>query len=293
MCHLLLESLFQIQNMINTLFVLFQNPKPISTSAERNLLIYMVFVLIILFSFFIVFFMVFLKRKNKMISEKLEREQAFQEEISNTQIEIQEQTLKNIGQELHDNIGQLLSVANMQMSIMNTQVQETIKEQFTETKNVVKESLSELRALSKSLNSDVIVNRGFQKSVENEVARLNKLQLLSAELEIIGDETQFANSKDHIILFRIIQEFISNTVKYASAASLLVKLEYQQKNLLIEIVDDGKGFDINSAEKGAGLINMKNRADLIQAEFNLHSAIKEGTTLKLNYPYREEIKLTF
>jgi len=265
----------------------------VSTAAERYLLIYMIGVLLLVCALIILIFIFFNKRKNKLLLDKIEREQAFQEELSNTQIEIQEQTLKNIGQELHDNIGQLLSVANMQMSIMNMQVQESIKEQFTETKNVVKESLSEVRALSKSLNSDVIINRGFQKSVENEVARLNKLQLLSAELKIVGDETHFANSKDSIILFRIIQEFISNTVKYANSAGLMITLEYQQNNLLIEIADDGKGFDINSAEKGAGLINMKNRADLIQADFNLHSAIKEGTTLKLNYPYREETKLTF
>ncbi len=279
--------------MINTLAILLQNPKPISTSAERNLLIYMVFVLIILFSFFIVFFIVFLKRKNKMISEKLQQEQDFQEQISNIQIEIQEQTLKNIGQELHDNIGQLLSVANMQMSIMNMHVQEAIKEQFAETKNVVKDSLSEVRALSKSLNSDVIVNRGFQKSVENEVTRLNKLKLLSAKLEIVGNVTLFSNSKDSIILFRIIQEFISNTVKYASAASLIVKLDYQEKHLIINIADDGKGFDMNLAETGSGLLNMKSRADLIKADFDMLSEIKQGTSLQINYPYREQIKLTF
>lgn len=276
----------------NSLFILFQQ-QAVSTAAERYLLLYMLAVLVIVTALIIVFFIVFQKRKNKLLLDKIEREKVFQEELSNTQIEIQEQTLKNIGQELHDNIGQLLSVANMQMSIMNTQVQETIKEQFTETKNVIKESLSEVRALSKSLNSDVIVNKGFQKSVENEVARLNKLQLLSAELEIIGDETLFTNSKDSIILFRIVQEFISNTIKYASAASLLVTLEYHEKNLLIEIADDGKGFDISSAEKGAGLINMKSRADLIHADFKLQSAIKEGTKLQLNYPYREEKKLTF
>lgn len=279
--------------MINTLAILLQNPKPISTSAERNLLIYMVFVLIILFSFFIVFFIVFLKRKNKMISEKLQQEQDFQEQISNIQIEIQEQTLKNIGQELHDNIGQLLSVANMQMSIMNMHVQEAIKEQFAETKNVVKDSLSEVRVLSKSLNSDVIVNRGFQKSVENEVTRLNKLKLLSAKLEIVGNVTLFSNSKDSIILFRIIQEFISNTVKYASAASLIVKLDYQEKHLIINIADDGKGFDMNLAETGSGLLNMKSRADLIKADFDMLSEIKQGTSLQINYPYREQIKLTF
>ncbi|MGY0392605.1 sensor histidine kinase [Bizionia sp. KMM 8389] len=226
-----------------------------------------------------------------MIQDKIKLEQAFQDELSDTQIEIQEQTLKNIGQELHDNIGQLLSVANMQMSIMNMQVDESLREQFTETKNVVKDSLSEVRALSKSLNSDVIANRGFQKSVENEITRINKLQLLHAILEINGDETLFNNSKDSIILFRIIQEFISNTIKYASAASLLVSLDYQEGQLVIQISDDGKGFDVELAEKGSGLINMKNRADLIHADFNLNSELNNGTQLQIIYTYREENSL--
>ncbi|EGV45042.2 two-component sensor histidine kinase [Bizionia argentinensis JUB59] len=279
--------------MINNLPLKVFQEISVSTAAERYLLVYMIGVLLIICTLIILIFIFFNKRKNKLLLDKIEREQAFQEELTSTQIEIQEQTLKNIGQELHDNIGQLLSVANMQMSIMNTQVQEGIREQFTETKNVVKESLSEVRALSKSLNSDVIINKGFQKSVENEISRLNKLKLLSANLEIIGDETLFSNSKDSIILFRIIQEFISNTVKYASAASLFVRLEYQKESLLIKILDDGKGFDIASAEKGSGLINMKSRADLIHADLKLHSAIKQGTKLELQYPYREETMLTF
>src|SRR5690606_8643446 len=144
----------------------------------------MVSILIILCGLIVVFFVVFQKRKNKLIMEKIRQQQQFEEEISNTQVEIQEQTLKNIGQELHDNIGQLLSVANMQLSILNTQVPEDIKESFTETKNVIRDSLGEVRALSKSLNSEVIVNRGFQLSVQNEIERLNKLKLLNAQLII-------------------------------------------------------------------------------------------------------------
>src|SRR5690606_14410420 len=149
-------------------------------------------------------------------------QQQFEEEISNTQVEIQEQTLKNIGQELHDNIGQLLSVANMQLSILNTQVPEDIKESFTETKNVIRDSLGEVRALSKSLNSEVIANRGFQLSVQNEIERLNKLKLLNAQLIIEGNPENFKNSKDSIILFRILQEFLSNTIKYAKASNVLI-----------------------------------------------------------------------
>ena len=165
---------------IRTLSILLQGP--VSTSAERNLLIYMVSVLFILFGLIVLFFIVFTKRKNKLVLEKIKQQQAFEEELSNAQLEIQEQTLKNIGQELHDNIGQLLSVANMNMSILSTQVSDELKESFTETKNVIKESLGEVRTLSKSLNNEVIASRGFQNSVKNEVDRLNKLKLLKAEL---------------------------------------------------------------------------------------------------------------
>ncbi|WP_418511701.1 sensor histidine kinase [Corallibacter sp.] len=258
----------------------------VSTAAERYLLVYMIGVLLIVCSLIIIIFIVFQKRKNKLLLDKIKQQQAFEEELSNTQIEIQEQTLKNIGQELHDNIGQLLSVANMQLSIMSMQINQDIKDQFTETKNVVKDSLSEVRALSKSLNSDVIVNRGFQQSVQNEVDRLNKLNLLKTELQVLGDKTLFPKNKDSIILFRIIQEFISNTIKYAKAGTLTLVLNYNKDSLLIKAVDDGVGFDIKAAKLGSGLINMKNRANLINATFQIDSEINKGTKLTVNYPYK-------
>lgn len=259
----------------------------VSTAAERYLLIYMIGVLLIVCSLIIIFFIVFQKRKNKLLLDKIKQQQAFEEALSNTQIEIQEQTLKNIGQELHDNIGQLLSVANMQLSIMSMQVQDSIKEQFVETKDVVKESLREIRALSKSLNSDVIVNKGFHESVQNEIDRLNRLQLLKAELTVKGNPELFQNQKDNIILFRIFQEFLSNTVKYASAENLSVSIHYLNDKLVWHAKDDGKGFDTNSVEMGAGLLNMKNRANLINATYSLRSKVGSGTELEVSYLYRK------
>lgn len=96
----------------------------VSTDAERYLLVYMIAVLIIFTALFIVFFMVFQKRKNKLLLDKIKRQQEFEEEISKTQTEIQEQTLKNIGWELHDNVGQLLAVVSMQLNLLATQVSE-------------------------------------------------------------------------------------------------------------------------------------------------------------------------
>ncbi|WP_397362596.1 sensor histidine kinase [Olleya sp. R77988] len=272
--------------MINFLIQFQKLDSPISSISERYLLVYMIGVLLIVCTLIILFFVVFQKRKNKLIIDKVKQQKAFEEELTNTQIEIQEQTLKNIGQELHDNVGQILSVANMNMSILNTQVPESIKESFTETKNAVKQGLSELRLLSKTLNSDVIANRGFVDSIKSEVERLNKLNLLKATVKIDGNPEYLQQPKDSIILFRIVQEFISNTVKYANAETFKIHLNFLDNQLKLSLKDDGKGFDQKTVQPGSGLINIKSRAALINADLDFTSKIGEGVQLTLKYPYR-------
>ncbi|WP_233265959.1 sensor histidine kinase [Formosa sp. L2A11] len=256
------------------------------TDAQRHFFIYMICVLIILVGVLILFFLVFQKRKNKLLQEKLKQQQLFEEEIVKTQIEIQEEILKNIGQDLHDNVGQLLSVANMQLSMLAQQVAPELQPSFTESKNLVKESLQELRSLSKSLNSDVIVYRGLEESVKTEIHRFNKLALINAELTVDGDSSHLKKGKDSIILFRILQEFFSNTIKYSEAALLDVNINFKPEYVLITVNDDGVGFNVNTIEKGSGLINMQSRAVLIDAKFSLTSKLKEGTHLEIKYKYR-------
>lgn len=270
--------------MINFLNILLLQERAVSTAAERYLLVYMLFVLIIVTTLVIVFFMVFQKRKNKLLVDKFKQQQAFEEELSRTQTEILEQTLKHIGWELHDNVGQLLAYASMQLNMLSSQVDDSLKSKVADTTNIIKDSLKEVRSLSKSLNNDVILNIGFEQSITNELNRLKRMKFASAELHIKGEKVEMANKKHEIIIFRILQEFFSNSVKYSEANHLKVQLEYQTNNLIIEASDDGKGFDVASAEKGSGLINMKSRAELINATFQLNSQPSEGVTLRLEYP---------
>jgi signal transduction histidine kinase len=235
---------------------------------------------------FIVFFTTYQKRKNQLLLDQVDQQRKFDEELVTTQQEIQEETLKHVGRELHDNVGQLLVVATMQMNAVLRQVDDTLKSKTSHAVSSLKESLDEVRALSKSLNSDVIFNLGFDKTVANEIERLNRVGRLEAHLSIEGEKVNFENKKDEIILFRIFQEFSSNTLKYADAENLKVALNYLKDRLEISVADNGVGFDINSAEKGSGLINMEKRADLINADFQLVSQPKRGTTLNLVYPYR-------
>jgi len=237
----------------------------------------------------IVFFIVFQKRKNKLLLDKIEKQREFEEALIESQTEIQEQTLKNVGQELHDNVGQLLSFASMQLNLVSSLVSDSIKEKVDDTKNVVKDAMEEVRALSKSLNNDVILNLGLHSSIQNEVDRLNKLEKIAAKLTIQGKTRNITNSKDEIILFRIIQEFISNTIKYSEAKNLGITLNYSNDFLKIIAQDDGVGFDMNNIEQGSGLINMKNRTALINTRFNLETSPNNGVKLMLDYPLCEDI----
>lgn len=256
----------------------------VSSASERYMLVYMIAVLVIITSLVIIFFIVFQKRKNKLLLEKLEQQRAFEEEMIQAQTETQEQTLKNIGWELHDNVGQLLSFASMQLSILKMQVSDDVKDKFKDTSEALSNGLKEVRALSKTLNNDVILNIGFEKSITNELDRLKRMKFTSAELKIIGDKVDFKDRNHEIIVFRILQEFLSNSVKYSEAKDLNITLNYQPNEIIIIAKDDGKGFDSETVEKGSGLINMKSRAELIGASLELISQPNAGVELVLHYP---------
>ncbi len=257
-------------------------------SKEQIALIVYVIVALLLFSvLFILFFSTFQKRKNQLLLDKVNQQQKFDEELAITQQEIQEETLKHIGRELHDNVGQMLVLATMQMNAAVKIVNDdNAKTKVTNAAETLKSTLDEVRALSKSLNSDVIFNLGFDASVESEIQRLNKTGLIESSVTISGEKVNFENKKDELILFRILQEFSSNTLKYAEAEHLEVTLNYLADKLEIIAKDDGVGFDIATAEKGSGLINMEKRAELINAKFQLESQPEKGTRLKIVYPYR-------
>jgi len=241
--------------------------------------------LVIVTTLVILFFIVFQKRKNKLLIDKFKQKQAFEEELSTAQTEIQEQTLKNIGWELHDNVGQLLAAASMQLNILKTQISDDVKDSFSDAANTVKDSLKEVRMLSRSLNNEVILNIGFEQSITNELKRLKKMKFASAELKVKGEVIPFKNKKHEVIIFRILQEFFSNSVKYSEAKNLDVKLNYLESKLLITASDDGIGFDLSTVEKGAGLLNMQSRAKLLNMDYQLLSQPGNGVTLKLSYPF--------
>lgn len=251
---------------------------------EILLLVYFILVILFLAGFTVLFFITYQRRKNKILKEKFEAEQQFKNELSNARVEIQEETLKNVSWELHDNIGQLLAVSSMQMKMLERNINEANQESFNEVQDLVKNSLEEVRALSRSLNNEVIDDKGLEASVQNEIDRFNRLQVLEAQFHVRGDGKHQVKQEDKIILFRILQEFFSNVIKYAGASKLEVAFNYTPEFLEISAIDNGKGYEIEKAKKGAGTLNMESRAKMINTEFSLESQVNTGTSLYLRYP---------
>lgn len=231
-------------------------------------------VLLILISL-IVLFTVFQKKKNSLVEERKKTKERFEREITETQIEIREETLRNISWELHDNIGQLLTLAKIQL-------QSATKQNIKEVSETISKGLSEVRALSKLINPEAIHNINLREAVQLEIDRFNRLNFIDSSLILLGDEKEI-DKKHSIIIFRILQEFFSNTIKHSKATTLKVSLDYQNVELIIIVKDNGVGFLSEVKKEGIGLSNIKNRAKLICAEAIISSEKDKGTTLKIHY----------
>jgi len=250
---------------------------------ELLLIVYFIVVILFLVSFAIIFFITFQKRKNKLLYDKFEAEKRYERELVQSKLEIQEQTLKNVSWELHDNIGQLLSVANMQLNILSGTIDESFQTNVKEIKEVVSSSLREVRALSRSLNNEVVEYAGLEASVKGELSRFERLNIIKTTFVSIEEPFEIPQ-KDAIILFRILQEFFSNVIKHSKASKLDVEFRYSENELFIDTSDNGKGFDPEEVEKSSGMFNMKSRAELIKTDFILNSSDGNGTSLSLCYP---------
>lgn len=243
-------------------------------------------ILVLLLLLFIVsFFFIFQRRQTQNRQDKAAMQAAFQQEILQTQLEVQNLTMQQLGRELHDNIGQLLSVLRINLNVLEEMVEdEGTKVQIAESNQIVEQTIVDVRALTKSLDGDFVKDFGLIDSLSHELQRIRKTRRYQTEITTSG--TPYSLGYQHeIVLFRIAQEVINNALKHAAATTLHVSVGYEPTNFEITIKDNGKGFDYEGimrnelSKSGAGLRNIQRRAELIGGKCVVESKINEGTTV--------------
>lgn len=245
---------------------------------------------LLLAGFFIVVLVALINnRKRKFIEDTRSLHDSYAQELLRTQLEIQEQTLKNISQEIHDNIGQVLSLAKLNLGTLDINKPDILLTKVDDSKNLVAKAIQDLRDLSKSMNADYIVQKGLARSLEYELEMIKKMSMLDTFYEIKGNSYKIGDQKE-IILFRIVQEALNNILRHANATLVGLQLDYEPGSLTVVVTDNGAGFDTDfNLEQGElpwglGIRNMKNRARLIGAEFMINSVHGSGTMVHIHLP---------
>jgi len=212
------------------------------------------------------------QNKQKITQIKSEHEKT----LLNVENEIQQETLTQIGRELHDNIGQLLSLAKLNLNSPKPEKQ-------TEGREYLNQIIKEVRALSKTLNLDWVESVSLDDFIRQQLEKIQSTGFCETALESDGSFLEL--SKDQkLVLIRVIQECLNNAIKHAQPDRIDVRITKNNQSRRIEIQDDGAGFDPSQASTGSGMLNLKKRMETIGGKFYLTSEKGKGTTIKLELP---------
>jgi two-component system, NarL family, sensor kinase len=211
------------------------------------------------------------QKKNKNKLEQLKS--AYEKILLDVKNEIQQETLSFVGRELHDNIGQLLSLVKLNLSSSKPEIIE-------ESKDLLSAIIREVRSLSKVLDTDWLTTVTIDEFIQKELEKIQSTGFCKTHFQ--SDNSFQSISKDKkLILIRAIQECLNNIIKHSSPQQISVEITSHSSLGKISIQDDGIGFDPSQKTEGTGLKNLKKRMESLGGEFLLKSELGKGTITTL------------
>jgi signal transduction histidine kinase len=207
-------------------------------------------------------------------------------------IEAQEEVRREIARNLHDGTVQSLSILAMNLEIVERLMKtdpEAASDELERMRQTILRTIEEARTLMFQLRPVVLETQGLVPALREYVAQLQDREAFQVHIEA-EDLSDELDKKVEGTIFAIVQEAVNNARKHADAQNVSIRLEKQEDAVAVTIDDDGKGFDLHPEGEDAdrhkhfGLINMRERARLIQGQFSLESRRGEGTTVELRVP---------
>lgn len=234
---------------------------------------------------FVVFAFIFYKNYKLKEQNRLDQiHNNLQTRIINATIDAKEKERKSIAEILHDSVSALLSSANLHLQASKSQLNSHVPVEITKAQEIVKEASVKIRDLSHELISSVLLKFGLAFAVHDLCEKYS-----NSEIQFISDDNGIKryNQEFEIKIYNIIEELINNILKHSGAKNASINLiERNGDKLLIQIIDDGKGFDIKTARRkdGLGLSHIEARIKIMQGVFNINSKQGEGTSIFISVP---------
>jgi len=205
-------------------------------------------------------------------------------------LEGQEEERKRIAMDIHDGIGQMLTSLKFQVESVDLKKNELASQKLTEIEGLIKKIIREVRKVTFNLRPMVLGDYGLQAALNVFVGEMAKLIDIRLELHSEAEISRLSQKVENNI-FRIIQEAINNAIKYSEATRIEVILKQVDKAVVVEVTDNGKGFDNKLVEErsinfesGRGLFNMYERSEYINGSLIVKTQPGQGTTVRLTVP---------
>ncbi|GGF23151.1 two-component sensor histidine kinase [Flavobacterium limi] len=245
-----------------------------------SIIVVLFLIITVLFYFFYQYTKLKQKNKIKNIQNKIHQN------IINASIDGQESERKKIALFLHDTISASLSSAGMHLNVFLAQ-NNTVPDEIIKTKFILDETHDKVRDLSHDLLPTLLVRFGLLYALDDLCEKYSNSTLHFEYQNTISTKKRYSE-KFETRLYFIISELLNNIIKHSEATRAEVSLSETEnhKELIIEITDNGKGFDINDFNfvEGFGLNQIKARINNLNGQFDVKSRINEGTSIKITIP---------
>ena len=248
---------------------------------QRNITVPLALAVIFIFLFGLILFvslMTLAKRKKKMFLQQQLMESRFREELLRSVLEMQEHTFQSLSREIHDNVGQLLSLAKLNLNILS--LEQVHNDKLQAIKELVTNAITELRYLGSAYYADSIIDLGLVPAISYQVEQIQRTGLFTVSYDSTVDHIATSKST-RLLLYRVVQEAFNNIIRHSSATVIQVRLTEEPDGLHISIRDNGKGFSRSSPDhhQGIGLKSMEQRAAMAGATLEIKSEKEKGTAI--------------
>jgi signal transduction histidine kinase len=198
----------------------------------------------------------------------------------------QEEERSRLAKDLHDGLGGLLSgvkfsLSNMKENLVITPENMTV---FERSLDMIDTSIKELRRVAHNMMPEMLTKFGLDEALREYCNSINSAKLLTVKYQSLGMEVRLAQQTE-IIVYRIIQELLNNTIKHSGASEAFVQLIKENNRLNVVMEDNGKGFDtaILDSSKGAGWTNIRSRVEYLKGQLDVHSDPGKGTLVNIEF----------
>lgn len=235
-----------------------------------------------------------MERKTKALLTTSELAQKKLSILSHSILQMQEEDRRRIGRELHDEVSQLLVAIGVNLDVVRGMLSSPngqIKERLDDTKQITENILDRVRRVLKEFRSLDIEKKGLIPSLRAYVDEY--ASRTGIEVQLIEDDlAEILRYDQKIVIYRVVQESLTNAAKYARAKKIAITMRCQSDDISLEVRDDGAGFDVerqnqDPADNHLGILGMHERVKIVNGKFTIESGPGRGTRVRVTLPIHD------